>query len=86
MGGYSASNTPISPNNVADRHKYWFGVVKMSNFVGTDPSPTTRSTNILSSASLDFEIRETNSTDGVWWLNIWVYTSAYCESIILIMR
>jgi hypothetical protein len=76
----------MSPNNVADRHKYWFGVVKMSVLVGTDPTPITRSSSILSNSSLDFEIRETNSTDGVWWLNIWVYTSAYCESIILIMR
>lgn len=76
----------ISPNNVADRHKYWFGVVKMSNLVGTDPTPITRSSSILSNSSLDFEIRETDSSSGVWWLNIWVYTSAYCESIILIMR
>jgi hypothetical protein len=72
--------------NIIDRHKYWFGVVKMSNLVGTDGAPLTRSANILSNARTDFEIKDTTSSSGVWWLNIWVYTSAYCESIILIMR
>jgi hypothetical protein len=67
----------ISPNDVADRHKYWFGNVKchskMSIIVGTDNAAA-------------FDIKQTSSTSGVWWLNIWVYTSTYCDSIMIIMR
>jgi hypothetical protein len=76
----------MSPNNLADRHMYWFGVVKMSNKVGTDSSPLTRSTSILSSDSSLWEIKETNSSSGVWWLNVWVYTTTFCESIICILH
>ena len=76
----------MSPNNLADRHMYWFGVVKMSNKVGSDPSPLTRSTGILSSDSSLWEIKETNSSQGVWWLNVWVYTTTFCESIICILH
>jgi hypothetical protein len=76
----------MSPNNLADRHMYWFGVVKMSNKIGSDSSPLTRSTSILSSDSSLWEIKETNSTSGVWWLNVWVYTTTFCESIICILH
>ena len=65
---------------------YWFGVVKMSNKVGTDSSPLTRSTSILSSDSSLWEIKETTSSSGVWWLNVWVYTTTFCESIICILH
>ena len=76
----------MSPNNVADRHMYWFGVVKMSNLVGTDPSPTTRSTSILSSDTSKWSIDDTNSSQGVWWLNISVFTTASCPSLICILH
>lgn len=72
----------LSPNNVVDRHKYWFGVVKMSTLVGTDPTPLTSSYFIDTSANSSFLIKPTTSTDGVWWLNIWILTSAYCESML----
>ena len=34
----------------------------------------------MSNGAGDFEIQATTSSQGVWWLNISVYTSAYCES------
>jgi len=76
----------MSPNNVQDRHKYWFGTVKMSTIVGTDNPPNTQSSSIISNSYTSFDIKATNSTDGVWWLNIWVYTTAYCESLIAILH
>jgi hypothetical protein len=76
----------MSPNNVQDRHKYWFGTVKMSTIVGTDNPANTQYYNIISNGSTNFDIRATSSTDGVWWLNIWVYTTAYCESLIAILH
>ena len=72
----------LSPNNVVDRHKYWFGVVKMSTLVGTDPTPITSSYFIDTSANSSFLIKPTTSSSGVWWLNIWILTSAYCESML----
>ena len=76
----------ISPNNIINRHKYWFGTVKISNLVGRDGIPNTQSSSIISNSISDFEIKDTTSTLGVWWLNIWVYTSAYCDSVIIDMR
>jgi hypothetical protein len=73
---------------IADRHKHWFGTVEMSVKVGTDAGnvPVTTSQVIMTDNAASFEINASTSSQGVWWLNIWVYTSAYCESIILIMR
>jgi len=76
----------ISPNNVINRHKYWSGVVKMSALVRTDGTPNTQSLALSGNGLSDFEIRPTTSSSGVWWLNFWVYTSAYCESIICILH
>ena len=75
-----------SPNNVINRHKYWSGVVKMSALVRTDGTPNTQSLALSGNGLSDFEIRPTTSSSGVWWLNFWVYTSAYCESIICILH
>jgi hypothetical protein len=76
----------LSPNNVADRHKYWFGIVKMTNLVGTDPAPEDRFYNLLSNSPATFDIRPTNSSSGVWWLNIWLYTTSFCESLVVILH
>jgi hypothetical protein len=76
----------MSPNNVQDRHKYWFGTVKMSTIVGTDNPANTQYYNIISNGSTNFDIRGTSSTQGVWWLDVWVYTTAYCESLIVILH
>jgi hypothetical protein len=64
----------MSPNNIQDRHRYWFGVVKMSIRLGTDNASNTQSASIRADSNTNFDIRETTSTDGVWWLNVWVYT------------
>ena len=44
----------------------------MSTLIGTDGAPVDRSYTILSNEPTTFDIRPTNSTDGVWWLNIWL--------------
>ncbi len=41
---------------------------------------------LMSNGAGDFEIQATTSSQGVWWLNIWVYTSAYCESLMTILH
>ena len=76
----------MSPNNIQDRHKYWFGTVKMSTIVGTDNPANTQYYNIISNSMTNFDIRGTSSTQGVWWLDVWVYTTAYCESLIVILH
>ena len=76
----------MSPNNVPDRHRYWFGVVKMSTIVGTDNPANTQSASLRSDSNTNFDIRGTSSTQGVWWLDVWVYTTAYCESLIAILH
>ena len=75
----------MSPNNVQDRHKYWFGVVKMSTIGGTD-NPANTQWYLLRGDNGTFDIRGTSSTEGVWWLDIWTYTTAYCESLIAILH
>ncbi len=75
----------MSPNNVQDRHKYWFGVVKMSTIVGTD-NPANTQWYLLRGDNGTFDIRGTSSTQGVWWLDVWLYTTAYCESVIAILH
>ena len=75
----------MSPNNVQDRHKYWFGTVKMSIIVGTDNTANTQWF-LLRGDNNNFDIRGTSSTSGVWWLDIWTYTAAYCESLIAILH
>ena len=76
----------MSPNNVQDRHRYWFGVVKMSTIVGVDNPANTQSASLRSDSNTNFDIRGTSSTQGVWWLDVWVYTTAYCESLIAILH
>ncbi len=76
----------MSPNNVQDRHRYWFGVVKMSTIVGVDNPANTQSASLRSDSNTNFDIRGTSSTSGVLWLDVWVYTTAYCESLIAILH
>ncbi len=52
--------------------------------VGTDPGnvPETNHYVLMTSGAAEFEIQATTSSSGVWWLNIWVFTSAYWDNLI----
>jgi hypothetical protein len=58
----------------------------MSTIVGTDNPPNTQYYNIISNGSTNFDIRGTSSVEGFWRLEVWVYTTAYCESLIAILH
>ena len=41
---------------------------------------------LMSNGAGDFEIQATTSSQGAWWLNVWIFTSAYCESLMTILH
>jgi hypothetical protein len=59
----------LQPNNVANRHKYWFGMVRFAFKGGSDAVGQMNSSSLMSSNSTDWVFSH-SSTDGVFWLEI----------------
>ena len=82
----------VSPNNVADRHKHWFGSVKMAwrpfpAFPNsTDNAPETCSNVIMTNDVAFCDITQTTSSDGVMGLNFEIRTSAIVDPLIVILH
>jgi len=66
-GGRSAL-VSLSPNNIADRHKFWLGYVNMSGKIGTDNGPDALSNTLLTHDGAFCSIQPTTPSSGVAWL------------------